>query len=101
MGEELGQAQTFGHVKTVASTAPYFSARCGEIVTRKEDVAPALHRFMDNILTYDPAAYVTDTLTPKAVYRRYWKPVIEYIMRASGHSAPEACESDAASASVV
>jgi hypothetical protein len=75
LGEEIGRdgkvVYTGDTGSRPASTVPYWDARCGEVVLKRELLAPALMRMVRAWRNYRPREFIMETLGPEACWRRW------------------------------
>ena len=56
--------------KLKATSVPYWEARCGELFYEKEEFDTTVQKVLANYSDYSPRAYIEETLSAKACYKR-------------------------------
>jgi hypothetical protein len=79
MDQESGQAVPYRHVASRAETAPYWDDHCGVRITEAAELTNDLERLLAGCTggSFAPRQFVVETLSPAAVYERYWVPLAE------------------------
>lgn len=77
MDQLQGIQHSYQHIHTKVDTAPYWDDRCGVLITQATELEQGLQRLLIGIQRqqFHPRRFIEETLSPKAVYENFWKPL--------------------------